>query len=225
MPAGTITAIRQQTNDAQRVNIFIDGEFAIGISLNTLTRMRLAVGVHLDDHGWQQLVVCEESDQAMQKALRQLERRPRSVNEIYRYLQRKGFREEICQQVIARLQELGLLNDADFAERWVANRRTLRYRGERALRAELRQKGIAPALIEAALSSENDDLGEALRAEQAARAVLARYLKHTDWLTFQRRLGGYLLRRGFTSDLVRSLLLRLWQEAHPADDIDDEEHY
>lgn len=225
MPAGTITAIRQQTNDAQRVNIFIDGEFAIGISLNTLTRMRLAVGMHLDDHGWQQLVACEEADQAMQKALRQLERRPRSVSEISRYLQRKGFREAICQQVVARLQELGLLNDADFAERWVANRRTLRYRGERALRAELRQKGIAPELIEDALSGAKDELGEALRAEQAARAVLVRYLRHTDWPTFQRRLGGYLLRRGFASDLVRPLLLRLWQEAHPADDIEDEEHY
>ncbi|MCS6889788.1 regulatory protein RecX [Chloroflexus sp.] len=221
MPAGTITAIRQQSNDPQRVNLFIDGAFALGISLNTLVRERLAVGVYLDEAGWERLVASEQADQALQKALRQIERRPRSIAEIRRYLQRKGFGEETCAQTIARLRELGLLDDADFASRWVANRRALRPRGARALRAELRQKGIAPAVIDAALAAEDDGLSESERAEAVARSVLPRYAGVADWVAFQRRLGGYLLRRGFAADLIRPLLSRLWQELHPgADELD-----
>jgi regulatory protein len=221
MPVGTITAIRQQHNDSRRFNIFIDNEFAIGISLNTLTRTRLAVGVCLDEQGWAQLVACEQADQAMQQALRQLERRSRSSYEVYRFLQRKGFSEEICTQTITRLQELGLLNDADFAIRWVAQRRAIARRGEQALRAELRQKGIAPSLIEAALRSAEDECNEETRAEMAARTVLSRYAASPDWNTFQRRLGGYLLRRGFAIDLIRPILVRLWREVRPADDVSD----
>ncbi|RMD79863.1 MAG: regulatory protein RecX [Chloroflexi bacterium] len=219
MPIGIITAIRQQTNDPQRVNIFIDGEFALGISLNTLVRERLAVGVVVDEEGWQRLVTSEQADQALQKALQQLERRPRSTVELYRYLQRKGFGEEVCVQTITRLQELGLLNDIDFAARWIANRRALRPRGERVLRAELRQKGIDPEVIETALAAEDDGVGERERAIAVARSVLARYAALTDWAVFQRRLGGYLLRRGFTGEMVRPILELLWRELHPSNEI------
>lgn len=221
MPTGTITAIRQQSNDPQRVNIFIDGEFALGISLNTLVRERLAVGVQLDEAAWERLVASEQADQALQKALQQLERRPRSTAEMRRYLQRKGFDEATCTRVMARLHELGLLNDADFARRWVANRRALRPRGDRALRAELRHKGIAPAIIDEALAAEDDGMSERERAEAVARAVLPRYAQVADWAAFQRRFGGYLLRRGFAADLIRPILVHLWRELHPGEDRPD----
>ncbi len=220
MPAGTITAIRQQTGDPQRVNLFIDGVFALGISLNTLIRERLAVGIRIDQADWERIVASELADQAMQQALRQLERRPRTIAELRRYLQRKGFADAICAQTIDRLCELGLLDDAAFARRWVANRRALRPRGERALRAELRQKGIDPGVIEATFATDDDSDGDATRAEAVARTVLTRYARLTEWTTFQRRLGGYLLRRGFTGDQVRTLLARLWRELHPDSDPD-----
>jgi regulatory protein len=73
-------------------------------------------------------------------------------------------------------------------------------------------------LIEAALSSEEDESNEETRAEMAARAVLSRYATSPDWNTFQRRLGGYLLRRGFTIDLIRPILVHLWREVRPTDD-------
>ncbi len=221
MPTGTITAIRPQSNDPQRVNLFIDGEFALGISLNTLIRERLAIGTYLDEAGWERLVASEQADQAFQQALRQLERRARSTAEMRRYLQRKGFSELICTQTIARLHELGLLDDVDFASRWVASRRAFRPRGERALRSELRQKGIDSSIIEQALAVDDSGYDETTRAEAAARAVLPRYTSVTNWVTFQRRLGGYLLRRGFADELIRPLLVRLWREVHPESDSAD----
>ncbi|WP_298819263.1 RecX family transcriptional regulator [Chloroflexus sp.] len=221
MPAGTVTAIRQQNNDPQRVNVFIDGEFALGISLNTLARERLKVGVYLDESAWKRLVASEQADQALQQALRQLERRARSTAEIQRYLQRKGFSEPICAQTITRLRELGLLDDIDFAGRWIANRRALRPRGERALRAELRQKGIDPVIIEQALAADDSGMTEAERTEAAARAALPRYSGLADWVTFQRRLGGYLLRRGFAGEHIHPILINLWRELHPTSDIEE----
>ncbi len=49
MPAGTITALRAQTSDPQRVNLFSNGEFALGVSLNTISKEDLYVGKALND--------------------------------------------------------------------------------------------------------------------------------------------------------------------------------
>ena len=82
MPAGTITALRAQVNDAQRVNVFVDGEFALGVSLSTITKAGLFVGKPLSAEEFTRLEQLESSDKAFGTALRFLEARPRSVAEV-----------------------------------------------------------------------------------------------------------------------------------------------
>src|SRR5215212_4451817 len=125
MPAGKITALRAQAKDSQRVNVFVDGEFAIGISLMTITKTGLHVGKQLSADEFAKLEQTESGDKAYLAALRFLEARPRSIAEVR-----------------ARLAELELLDDAAFARYWVENRQAYRPRGVGALRDELRRKGI-----------------------------------------------------------------------------------
>src|SRR6266542_33079 len=113
MPEGTITALRAQANDSQRVNVFVDGAFAIGVSLATLAKAGLYVGTPISAEEFARLEQVESGDKAFQAAL-------------------------------ARLAELGLVDDAAFARFWVENRQACRPRGAGALRDELRRKGIAP---------------------------------------------------------------------------------
>jgi regulatory protein len=212
MPAGTITALRVQAKDPQRVNVFVDEVFAIGVSLNTVANEGLYVGKALSDEEYARLEHTESSDKARHAALRLLEARPRSTTEIRQRLRRKDFADEAIEAAITRLNDLGLLDDAAFAHIWVENRQACRPRGVGALRDELRRKGIDRALVEATLSDEVLTGGEDERAMTIARGALRKYAGAPDRSTFQRRMGSYLQRRGFGFDTIGPILDTLWNE-------------
>jgi len=83
----------------------------------------------------------------LEAAARFLEVRPRSIDEVRRRLREAGYRPELGDAAIERLIGLGMLDDDAFARAWVESRDRARPRGERALRSELRGKGIADAIV------------------------------------------------------------------------------
>jgi regulatory protein len=212
MPSGTITALRAQERDNERVNVFIDGAFALGVSLTTLTREGLFVGKVLDEAAWVRLESSESSDKALQAALRFLELRPRSLAEVRERLRRKSYGPEAIEAALSRLSETGLLDDQAFSRFWVEARQGSQPRGKLALRSELLRKGIDRATIDETLAEQGGADDERARAETLARKVLHKYREAPDKQSFQRRLGGFLQRRGFAPDVVMTLLGQLWRE-------------
>lgn len=212
MPAGTITSLRAQLNDPERVNVFVNGEFALGVSLTTITRAGLHVGKALSAAEYTQLEQLESGDKAFQAALRYLEARPRSVAEIRTRLNRKDFAPEAIDSALDRLGQLGLIDDAAFARFWVENRLASRPRGANALRDELRRKGITKELVGEVLTDESLAGDEPERALAVARGALRKYADAADRNAFTRRMGGYLQRRGFTFDVIRPIIDQLWAE-------------
>ena len=93
----------------------------------------------------------DDPEVVLAAAARFLEARPRSVAEVRRQLTRAGYLTELVEGAIARLTELGMLDDAAFAAAWVESRDRAHPRGEHALIIELRQKGIDAAVITATL--------------------------------------------------------------------------
>jgi len=222
MPEGTITALRAQANDSQRVNVFVDGAFAIGVSLATLAKAGLYVGMPISAEEFARLEQVESGDKAFQAALRFLEARPRSIAEVRERLGRKEFAPEAIEAALARLAELGLVDDAAFARFWVENRQACRPRGAGALRDELRRKGIAPDVVAAVLSDDALTGDAAEQAQTLARAALRKYAGSADRGAFTRRMGGYLQRRGFSFEIIRPIIDQLWAETHVALDTDEE---
>ncbi len=112
----------------------------------------------------------------LEAAARFLEVRPRSVAEVRRRLTYAGYRPGLVEAAIERLLDLGMLDDEAFARAWVESRDRARPRGARALRDELRRKGVAAADVEAALAVREaaatgiGDEDAAGRAEDGARA-------------------------------------------------------
>lgn len=212
MPEGTISALRLQEHDRQRVNVFIDGSFALGVSLETLTREQLYVGKQIDAQQWARLAAAESVSKALHAALRWLQARPRSIAEIRERLQRKQFAPETIEAVIARLTDLDMLDDAAFARYWVESRNRSRPRGQQALRSELARKGIDRETVAQTLRDEELVGDEHERARALARDVLPKYAQVADRATFQRRLGGYLQRRGFAYALIKPIVDELWRE-------------
>ena len=118
--------------------------------------------------------------------------------------------------MLERLAQHGYLNDAEFARFWVENRERFRPRGSRALRQELRQKGVDEKTAAAALA-ELDPADSAFRAAESQARRLAD-LANSDARSFRQKLSGYLMRRGFDYEVVRAVVNRFLQELAAEDD-------
>lgn len=206
--AGVITALRAQKNNKDRVNVYLDGRFAFGLA--ALEAARLRRGQTLSDQEIAALQARDQTHQAHEAALRYLDYRPRSVDEIRRHLKNKGFEPETINKTIERLSEVGLLDDRAFARYWLDNRRDFRPRGQRALRLELRQKGVPDDIIDEVLAKGHRE-DEA--ADQAALAQ-ARKTRTSDPIEFRRKLEAHLIRRGFSYDIAREAAARAWSKLH-----------
>jgi regulatory protein len=212
MKAGTITALRAQANDSQRVNVFVDDVFALGVSLTTISKAGLYVGRSLSAEECARIEQIESGNKAYQAALRLIEARPRSSAELRDRLGRKEFVPEAIEAAITRLTELGLVDDTAFARFWVENRQIFRPRGAGALRDELRRKGIAPDIVASVVSDTALAGDDVAKAQTLARAALRKYAGSADRGAFTRRMGGYLQRRGFSFEIIRPIIEQLWAE-------------
>ena len=161
----------------------------------------------------------------LEAALRFLEVRQRSVAEVRRRLTRAGYREELVTGVMARLGDLGLLDDEAFALAWIESRDRAHPRGEHALMLELRQKGLDATTIAAALRARrqaavrwDEDAGDVSDAdagpvpsadEAAARRLLERHAsalrRIADPRARRQRAYALLARNGFSPEIAGDL--------------------
>lgn len=203
--AGKITALRVQKKNNQRVNVYLDGEFAFGLAV--IEAAKLHRGQYLSDEDIALLREKDTRETAYERALNFLSYRPRSEAEVRRYLQDKQVPPSIQEEVVSRLTRAGLLDDHAFARYWVENRERFKPRGVYALRSELRQKGLSDAVIASAL----ENLDEEESAYRAAQQRVARW-GHLDYQPFRRKLGAYLRRRGFAFETIEAVITRVWHE-------------
>ena len=167
-------------------------------------------------------------DVARQICLHQLEFAPRTRAELAAVLRKKGIEDDVAEEVLGRFTEVGMIDDAVFAQMWVTSRHRGRGLAGRALSQELRRKGV-----------EDEDIAEAvatLDPEQeaaTARALVDRKLRSTRGLATDarvRRLAGMLARKGYPAGvafrIVRDALADEGEEAELAFDqlqaLDDE---
>jgi len=207
--AGMITALKGQPRNPSRVVVYLDGRKAFGVTWSLAAG--LAVGQRLTDEEIEKLRKGEAEEDAYQRALRLLGLRPRSESELRSYFDRHRFAPEIQARVLARLGELGLVDDRAFARMWVEDRQAFRPRSARVLKGELRQKGVEAEAIEAALEGANDEQA----AYQAALKV-SRRLRGLSREVFRRRLGSALARRGFDYEVIKPIVQRVWSQAEGA---------
>ena len=204
--AGRITALVIQKKNKERVSVYIDEEFAFGLAL--IEAAKLKKGQTLTGADILRLKALDEVEVAYDKALHFLSFRPRSEDEVRRNLKKKEISAGAIDRVIERLERAGFLNDAEFARLWTESRDAARPRSARALRYELRQKGVSDGSIEEAIS----DLDEDDAAYRAGQSKLRSYAG-SDEADFKRRMGSFLARRGFGYDVVRDVVIRLWEES------------
>jgi regulatory protein len=143
--------------------------------------------------------ISEPSREELARALclRLLTARARTRAELAGQLAKRGYPDDVSARVLDRLTDVGLVDDAGFAEQWVHSRRANAGKGKRALAAELHTKGVENDVITSVLGGINPG-AERGRAEQLVRARLRREnLGDADDARVSRRLVAMLARRGF----------------------------
>ena len=203
-----ISAIEKQKR-RPRVNVYGDeGRFAFALALHLAQDAGLHTGMELSEAQVGALQEADAQHSAYDAALRLLSYRPRSEKEMRRRLARRGIDLRHIGETVRRLKERGYLDDEAFARFWTESREATSPRGRRLIVQELRAQGVDAETAAAATASVAD--------EEAAYRAAGRRLnafRGLDYETFRRRLGGFLVRRGFSYEVARRTMDRCWQEA------------
>lgn len=202
---GMVTALKTQSKSRSRVNVYLDGVFEFGLAKGVSSGLR--IGQELSDEEIENLRRKDKEGGTFQRALRLISRRPRSEYELRANFNRHKVPDEVQEEVLSRLRDAEWVDDGQFAAFWVENRQQFRPRAARALRAELKLKGVSAETIDTALEGFDEEEAAYLAAQKGSR----RWRTSTRKI-FRQRLGAYLARRGFNYSTISSVLPRVWRE-------------
>jgi regulatory protein len=146
-----------------------------------------------------------------ERCLNLLAQQPRTRAELERSLARAAVPDDAAAAVLDRLSQVGLVDDTVYAQAYMRTGIGVRRRGTRSLRAELRARGVAPDVIEAAAAQvdEGDERATALALASRRAAGLVRLAPDVR----RRRLTGLLLRRGFGASVVSEVVAQVLAES------------
>ncbi len=194
-----ITDIKKQVKVASRYSIFIDGKFAFGLSETGLLDSGINIGQEVNSSQLDSLKKLSATDKLYSLVLNLIARRPRSQREINDYLARKTDDKAEITKLLNKLSNLKLIDDFDFAKRWVDNRRLLKSSSRRKLALELRQKGIDSNIIKKVLDDDQTDESALIKQIIAKKRSQTRYQD-------DQKLIAYLARQGFGYNDIKTAL-------------------
>ena len=218
---GIISALKVRNRQPDRMAVYLDGSYAFDLATGLVDEGGLHTGDLLSREAQERLLHLDAPHRGRSRALRLLALRDRSRHEVETALRRSGFEPQVIVDTVDWLTAIGYLDDARFATSYAAERLRAGW-GERRVRAELRRKGIERDLMQQAVESEGDDPQAAMEgAETVLRLARRRFGRQfgVDPQSAERRLAGFLLRRGYDWETVGKVAraLRLETGAGPND--------
>jgi len=214
-----ITDIQIQNKNPNRVNIFLDGQFAFGLSATIRFDERIEIGQEISDKKIGELIEKDQVERLVNKSLRFLSFRPRSEKELRDHLLRAGKLKEIesevekagynqsAEKVITELKKLGQVDDGGFASWWVEQRLKFKPMAMALIKRELLAKGVDKETIAEAIKVTEgvEGTNEEELAKKAALKKLSSY-KKLDSETFRIKMGQFLARKGFSWEIIKKVV-------------------
>ena len=181
-----ITAIEPRRKSLRA--LYLDGELAVNIDAQTLLSSRFQVGTEITDEELHELLAASDANRAKEKALYLIAHRDHSKKELVDKIRRTAS-QEAAEKAVDRMEEIGLIDDRDYARRYAS------------VEYELKQKGIDPDFIEELLEElEPEPVG------QIGALVERKYLRALDDERGRRRTVAALQRLGYRWEDIRRAL-------------------
>ena len=217
---GAITALVVRRGQADRIGVHLEGRIAFHLSAVVVDRAGLRAGDPLSADRQRELLEEDEPYRARERALRFLGVRDRSQREVDTRLRQVGFLPEVIGETVVWLKSLDYLNDRRFAAAYASEKQRIGW-GSRRIRAELAGKGVDRSVIDEVVEIQ-DGAGSAGAMEGAGaleQTVRRRFSSQfaTDPQAAERRLAGFLARRGYDWDTIGRMARTLRAEAADAE--------
>lgn len=197
-PEMKITNIKQQVRDENRVSVYLDGKYSFSLNLTELLDEKLKVGLEINEARLKDLQKRSAEGKLRMRSMEWLMNRPHSEREFRDYLRRKQVDGDYAEYLVSYFKDRKLLNDETYA-RWLLGVRVGRLKSSRALRAELRSKGVNLTIIDRVISDNPiDELGQIQKIIIKKRR-LSRYAD-------DEKLKQYLVRQGYGYSQVAEAL-------------------
>ena len=191
-----VTKISPAVKTPGRYNIYVDGKYSFSLDEFQLVQTGLHSGLDIDELKLDELKSESDYGKNYIRAVDLISRRLRSEKEIRDYAKRKQWTATNTERVIERLKNHGYLNDKVFAEAFVRSRQSTERYSKRRIERDLRQKGIAPNIIQQVLPDESSD----------KNAIIKLVQKKASRYDDVNKLKAYLIRAGFNYDDVNQAI-------------------
>ena len=200
-----VTNLKQGIKNPNRVNVFLNHEFAFSLDLSQLIDFKIKLGATFEKHDIERFKHASDFGKLYQRMLEWTLSRPRSVREAKDHLKIITARskseyiktdEELKTAILKKLMSRGYLDDAKFAAYYVENRFTKKGISKRRLTQELFKKGIDESIVDEVLNQNlrNDE-------EEIQKIIMKKRARYDD-----EKLINYLVRQGFDFELARNLV-------------------
>ncbi len=212
-----ITKIESQRRK-NRVNIYVDNEFALGIDEEVMIKYNLKKDMEVDDNFIENILLAEEENKALNYTLKLLSYRQRSEKEIYDALKRKGYMEEHIENVIANCRDKNYLNDKQFARSFANDKINLNKYGPERIKHELKLKGVSRNIIDEVVDFDRDEQYD--MAMEVASKRMNSY-RNDDKRAIYRKMSGFLQRRGFSYDIISKVVREILEAMDNDEELDE----
>ncbi|MBQ3220771.1 MAG: RecX family transcriptional regulator [Clostridia bacterium] len=198
-----ITAITPQIKDKTRCNIYIDGRFCCGLTLEAVIKNRLKTGQTVTPERLAQIQLESEKNTALDKALTHVSATRKTEKQVRDFLTKKGYLPVVIEFVLEKMRGYGFLDDGEYAEAYVEF--ASRKKGGRLIRMELKAKGVSDEEIDGALEGLDGDT-----QETAAKTLLQKYMRGKEPTRENlQKAYRYLTGKGFDYETAKNALSTL----------------
>ncbi len=201
-----ITALIPQKRNPDRISLFHEGEFLLGVSASTLLRFGLTRGSEITEELFEQISREEDLGQVRETALRLLSRRDHSRGELRKKMKQRGHPENAIHSVLEELQEKGYLDDALFARKFASDQLRFRGWGPLKIRNELQRKGIPPRIIDPIVDTLANHLELKKICVDLALKRRAHFSREADPNKRRQKIAAWLQGKGFTFETIHEAL-------------------
>lgn len=199
-----ITKIEIQKNNKDRVNIYLDGEYALAINAELIYKENLKVKDDVDISKLQEIAEKESYIRYKESAIKIIERSYKTEKEIRDKLKQKGYEEKQINNSIDFLKEYDFINDNTYAKAFIKDK--LSSKGSQKIKYDLMKKGIAKDIIEENLIKvdKNEEKEVALNVGRKKYESIRR--KESDNYKLSGKLYRFLISRGYAYDIVKDVV-------------------
>lgn len=208
----------ERAKKTDRINVFVDNEYNFSVSENTLVKYNLYKDKEISKTEIGEIKKTDIYEFGLTKAIEHVARRPRSRNEIKTYIEQKLYKrkldekskEDIINEVIAKLESLDYINDKTFTEWIVKSRTNQQKKSEKEVVSELIKFGIDKEIYRPILRNYfNSDTKLEIIEKLATKKLKSSRIQRLDSTERKQKTTEYLLRKGFNYSDIKTILNKL----------------